>query len=83
MRADHELDLVNHQASENRSAVNCVVPLVVQCRRFWHAYQQREKWERARAPMCNWPKVLPAPMKLPRCAVPVGYWIIWSGLRGG
>ena len=39
MRADHELDEVNHQASQNHSAVKCVVPLVVQCRRFWYAYQ--------------------------------------------
>lgn len=39
MQADHALDLVNHQASQNHSAVKCVVPLVVQCRRFWYAYQ--------------------------------------------
>ncbi len=39
MRADHELDEVNHHASQNHSAVKCVVPLVVQCRRFWYAYQ--------------------------------------------
>ncbi len=39
MQADHELDLVNHQASHNSSAVKCVVPLVIQCRRFWYAYQ--------------------------------------------
>ncbi|WP_213959520.1 MULTISPECIES: GntR family transcriptional regulator [unclassified Variovorax] len=39
MQADHELDVVNHQASHNQSAVKCVVPLVVQCRRFWYAYQ--------------------------------------------
>lgn len=39
MQADHELDQVNHQASHNRAAVNCVVPLIVQCRRFWYAYQ--------------------------------------------
>jgi len=39
MQADHELDLVNHQASRNLSAVKCVVPLVVMCRRFWYAYQ--------------------------------------------
>ena len=52
MRADHALDLVNHQASENRSAVNCVVPLVVLCRRFWYAYQhQGEMREGARAHM--------------------------------
>lgn len=50
MRADHELDLVNHQASENRSAVNCVAPLIVQCRRFWYAYQHEgEMGEGARA----------------------------------
>ncbi len=39
MLADHELDQVNHQASHNRPAVNCVIPLIVQCRRFWYAYQ--------------------------------------------
>jgi DNA-binding GntR family transcriptional regulator len=39
MRADHELDLVNHVACLNKSAVKAVVPLVVQCRRFWYAYQ--------------------------------------------
>lgn len=39
MAADHALDLVNHQASHNQSAVACVVPLIVQCRRFWYAYQ--------------------------------------------
>ena len=46
MRADHALDLVNHLASENRSAVNCVVPLVVQCRRFWYAYQHEGEMEK-------------------------------------
>ncbi|MBS0389721.1 MAG: GntR family transcriptional regulator [Comamonadaceae bacterium] len=52
MRADHELDLVNHQASRNHSAVKCVVPLVVQCRRFWYAYQHEgELTEGARAHM--------------------------------
>lgn len=39
MLADHELDQVNHQASRNSSAVKAVVPLVIQCRRFWYAYQ--------------------------------------------
>jgi DNA-binding GntR family transcriptional regulator len=39
MLADHELDQVNHQASQNHSAVQCVVPLIVKCRRFWYAYQ--------------------------------------------
>ncbi|WP_394787118.1 GntR family transcriptional regulator [Rhodoferax sp.] len=39
MWADLELDQVNHQASHNHSAVKAVVPLIVQCRRFWYAYQ--------------------------------------------
>lgn len=39
MLADHELDLVTHQACGNDSAVKCVLPLVVQCRRFWYSYQ--------------------------------------------
>jgi len=39
MQADYELDKVNHHASQNHAAVKCVVPLVVQCRRFWYAYQ--------------------------------------------
>jgi len=39
MLADHELDLVNHLASGNESAVQCVLPLIVQCRRFWYSYQ--------------------------------------------
>ena len=39
MRADHALDVVIHQASRNRSAVKGVTPLIVQCRRFWYAYQ--------------------------------------------
>jgi DNA-binding GntR family transcriptional regulator len=39
MKADHELDQVNHAASQNRAAVNCVVPLIVKCRRFWYAYR--------------------------------------------
>ena len=39
MAADLALDQVNHQASHNYSAVKAVVPLVVQCRRFWVAYQ--------------------------------------------
>jgi len=39
MLADHELDQFNHQASNNHSAIKCVVPLIVQCRRFWYAYQ--------------------------------------------
>lgn len=39
MRADHDLDAVNHAACRNASAVTAVVPLVTRCRRFWYAYQ--------------------------------------------
>ena len=39
MQADIDLDRVNHAASQNPSAVKAVVPLIVQCRRFWYAYQ--------------------------------------------
>ncbi|RIX76907.1 GntR family transcriptional regulator [Acidovorax cavernicola] len=39
MQADRALDLVTHHASHNDSAVKAVVPLIVQCRRFWYAYQ--------------------------------------------
>ncbi len=39
MQADHELDEINHQACQNYSAVQCVLPLIVKCRRFWYAYQ--------------------------------------------
>ena len=39
MRADHDLDAVNHAACRNGSAVTAVVPLVTRCRRFWYAYQ--------------------------------------------
>jgi DNA-binding GntR family transcriptional regulator len=39
MTGDQELDKVNHEACCNYSAVKAVVPLVVQCRRFWYRYQ--------------------------------------------
>lgn len=39
MQADIDLDRVNHAASQNASAVKAVVPLIVQCRRFWYAYR--------------------------------------------
>lgn len=50
MLADHALDLVVHQACQNHSAVQSVVPLIVLCRRFWYAYQHEgEVAEGARA----------------------------------
>ena len=39
MAADQELDHVNHAACGNFAAVKAVVPLIVQCRRFWYRYQ--------------------------------------------
>lgn len=39
MQADQDLDHVIHAACRNPSAVAAVIPLVVQCRRFWYAYQ--------------------------------------------
>jgi DNA-binding GntR family transcriptional regulator len=39
MQADIALDRVNHAASQNQSAVKAVLPLIVQCRRFWYAYR--------------------------------------------
>jgi len=39
MRADQDLDRINHIACANRSAAFAVRPLVVHCRRFWYAYQ--------------------------------------------
>lgn len=39
MAADQALDHEVHQACRNSSAAHSVEPLVVQCRRFWYAYQ--------------------------------------------
>lgn len=47
MAADQALDHVIHDASRNASAVKSVVPLVVQCRRFWYAYQHEGETEEA------------------------------------
>jgi len=52
MAADQELDQINHQSCRNFSAVKSVVPLIVQCRRFWYAYQHEgDITEGARAHM--------------------------------
>ena len=52
MQADQDLDHVVHDACRNQSAVNAVIPLIVQCRRFWYAYQHEgEIVEGARAHM--------------------------------
>ncbi len=39
MDADQALDHVNHEACRNPYAVQAVKPMIVQCRRFWYAYQ--------------------------------------------
>lgn len=39
MHADQALDRVNHAACRNPYAVSAVIPMVIQCRRFWYAYQ--------------------------------------------
>jgi len=41
MQADQALDHVNHAASRNSAAVAAVVPMVIQCRRFWYAYRHQ------------------------------------------
>lgn len=41
MLADQALDHVNHAASRNAAAVAAVIPMVIQCRRFWYAYQHQ------------------------------------------
>ncbi|MDM4766752.1 GntR family transcriptional regulator [Pelomonas sp. SE-A7] len=41
MQADQALDRINHAACRNPFAVSAVVPLVIQCRRFWYAYQHQ------------------------------------------
>lgn len=41
MRADQALDHVNHAACRNSAAVGAVVPMVIQCRRFWYAYRHQ------------------------------------------
>ena len=39
MQADQALDRIMHQSCRNPSAVTAVVPLVIQCRRVWYAFQ--------------------------------------------
>jgi DNA-binding GntR family transcriptional regulator len=41
MEADQALDRVNHAACRNPFAVAAVVPMVIQCRRFWYAYRHQ------------------------------------------
>jgi DNA-binding GntR family transcriptional regulator len=41
LHADQALDRVNHAACRNQAAVAAVIPMVIQCRRFWTAYQHQ------------------------------------------
>jgi DNA-binding GntR family transcriptional regulator len=41
MASDQALDHVNHAACRNPFAVAAVVPMAIQCRRFWYAYQHQ------------------------------------------
>ncbi|CAM5200169.1 DNA-binding GntR family transcriptional regulator OS=Castellaniella defragrans OX=75697 GN=HNR28_002600 PE=4 SV=1 [Castellaniella defragrans] len=46
MQADQALDRVNHEASRNPYAVQAIVPMIIQCRRFWYAFQHEGDLER-------------------------------------
>jgi DNA-binding GntR family transcriptional regulator len=39
MRVDQVLDRINHTACRNRFAAGAVMPMIIQCRRFWYAYR--------------------------------------------
>lgn len=39
MHADQMLDRICHEACRNASAITAVTPMIIQCRRFWYAYQ--------------------------------------------
>jgi DNA-binding GntR family transcriptional regulator len=46
MQADQALDRINHEACRNPYAVQAIVPMIIQCRRFWYAYQHEGDLER-------------------------------------
>ena len=41
MSADQALDRVIHAACRNPAAIAAVIPMAIQCRRFWYAYQHQ------------------------------------------
>lgn len=49
MDADQALDRVNHEACRNPYAVQAIVPMIIQCRRFWYAFQHEGDLERGAA----------------------------------
>ncbi len=46
MQADQALDRVNHEACRNPYAVQAIIPMIIQCRRFWYAFQHEGDLER-------------------------------------
>ncbi|MGB5808282.1 GntR family transcriptional regulator [Castellaniella sp.] len=46
MVADQALDRVTHEASRNPYATQAIIPMIIQCRRFWYAYQHEGDLER-------------------------------------
>lgn len=46
MHADQALDRINHEACRNPYAVQAIIPMIIQCRRFWYAYQHEGDLER-------------------------------------
>lgn len=49
MRADQALDHLLHEACRNPYAVQAVIPMVIQCRRFWWAYKHEGDLEKGAA----------------------------------
>jgi DNA-binding GntR family transcriptional regulator len=49
MDADQALDRVNHEACRNPYATHAIVPMIIQCRRFWYAFQHEGDLERGAA----------------------------------
>jgi len=49
MQADRAFDHTNYEACRNPFAVTAVEPMVVQCRRFWYAYQYEGDMEQSAA----------------------------------
>ncbi len=46
MYADQALDRVNHAACRNPYAVKAITPMIIQCRRFWYAFQHEGDLQR-------------------------------------
>lgn len=49
MKADQALDHINHIACRNPFAAQAVAPFIIQCRRFWYAFQYEGDLEQGAA----------------------------------